>query len=150
MKYLRADLLFLISALISLALEVFIPSGPDTVLDVNVHDTYFVIDHSHVFRALTMFFGLMAFVHFLILQLKRKEFENLSLVHCLLTVLPLLGLVVLLESYWLSSVEERINQGENMNLGIGIFAWILVLGQLVLSVEIIWAITIAVKRTFEK
>ncbi len=70
-------------------------NSPDNVLDINVHDTYYVIANSHVSILLALCYLLLGSGYWLVQKvLKRKLINYLTLIHC---VILFGGFIV----YWL-------------------------------------------------
>ncbi len=67
----------------------------DTVLDINVHDTYFVIAHLHIAILLSVVFGLLGLGYWIVLKVGGKLSKVLTLVHMVFTIGGVLGLYLL-------------------------------------------------------
>lgn len=151
MKYLRADLLFFMSAIASAMIGLFIDSSLDTALDINMHDTYLVVAHEHIYTGFALVFGVMSLIHFIILKSGKKAMENLSLTHYVLTLVPIVIILVLLEQwFWSGTYNYAGGLGNRLNTYISILAWILLLGQLILFGELGWSVALAIKQVFRK
>ena len=70
------------------------PGAADTTLDIQVHDTYFVIEHSHVLIAFGMMFFFFSAIYLLLRLLRREMYKVPGYIHWLLTIaLPLLIII---------------------------------------------------------
>ena len=59
----------------------FIVYDPDKTLDVNVHDTYYVIAHSHLTVITAVFYFLSGLPYFIFKLLKRKPYRVFTVIH---------------------------------------------------------------------
>ena len=51
---------------------------------INIHDTYYVVEHSLITIAISLFFGIIGFGYWLILKFNGKLLKILSITHILL------------------------------------------------------------------
>jgi len=58
----------------------------DSALDINVHDTYFVIANEHLVILISIYFGLVGLVYWIFNKLERRLSKWLNLIHTLITV----------------------------------------------------------------
>lgn len=62
-------------------------NGPDDTLDINVHDTYFVIAHLHVAIVLFLFYFLNGVGYWAIQSVFKKKLEkSLTLIHTVIVI----------------------------------------------------------------
>lgn len=59
-------------------------------IDINVHDTYFVIAKFHIWVLLTLFLGMLTCVYFILHKMNRQTNSILTFIHYLLTLVPLI------------------------------------------------------------
>jgi heme/copper-type cytochrome/quinol oxidase subunit 1 len=59
-------------------------------IDINVHDTYFVIAKFHIWVLLTLFLGMLTLVYFILHKMNRRTNNALTIIHYILTLLPLI------------------------------------------------------------
>jgi len=64
-------------------------------IDINVHDTYFIIAKFLVWFILTIFLGILTCVYFILHKMKRKTSYPLPINHYLLTIVPLIVMPIL-------------------------------------------------------
>lgn len=60
---------------------------PEATLDINVHDTYFVISHVHFFQLPVIWFGLCGLAYWVLFKFKIKLINWLTITHLVLTFL---------------------------------------------------------------
>lgn len=62
-------------------------NDPDSTLDINIHDTYFVIANLHVAVVLFLFYFLNGFGYWAVEKLLKKKLEkSLTLIHCIILI----------------------------------------------------------------
>ncbi len=78
----------------SIALVLFLPYifdiDLDSTLDINIHDTYFVIQHFYIGLFYLIFFGISGLIYWLLEILKRKRIDWLTITHSLITVISII------------------------------------------------------------
>jgi len=76
--------LFWITALIILVIGI---SNPESTLDINIHDTYFIIAHFHVAVVFSLLFFLMGLGYWLVQKVLKKQLvKSLTLIHSLIVI----------------------------------------------------------------
>ena len=101
-KKLKVYHYFWITALLILTLGVYFHNLPDNTLDINIHDTYFVIEHLHVAIFLTLFYFFNGIGYWFVEKvLKKKLFKVLTIIHCII----LFGSFI---SYWLVFLYSKL------------------------------------------
>lgn len=73
MKFSKPHIYFWVTALIILVFTIVFYK-PDEALDINVHDTYFVIAYSHFGKLFSFLFAFIGFVYFLSKKIKLYKF----------------------------------------------------------------------------
>ncbi|WP_299116580.1 cbb3-type cytochrome c oxidase subunit I [uncultured Winogradskyella sp.] len=82
----------------------------DSALDINVHDTYFVIAHFHSVIVLFSFYGLIGIIYFVFKVLKIQLKTLLTTIHTTVTVSVVY--IYLIINYFLSdSIEKELIHG---------------------------------------
>lgn len=81
-------LFFLTTLIFSIAVLLVDLNGKET-LDINVHDTYFIIARFHIWLGLTIFLCILTCGYFIMQKLNRKTNKYLTVIHYVLTFLPL-------------------------------------------------------------
>lgn len=111
----------------------------DATLDVNVHDTYFVTARSIIAYSTALILGLYAFGYWLIGRFNRHLSKGLNILHVGLVYIGALILWLLSQLFRSDVMEYRFN--DNLTFAIMIISVIMVLGQLVFPINIIYALT---------
>ena len=58
----------------------------DEIIDINIHDTYFIIQNSHLYALLTVTYCFLGFIYYIFNLLKIRLFSNLTNIHSILTL----------------------------------------------------------------
>jgi cytochrome c oxidase subunit 1 len=113
----------------------------DSALDINIHDTYFVVAHFHIVMGVSAILGMLAGVyHWFPKLFLRHMNKNLGYIHFWITFICAYGVFFPMHFLGLSGVPRRYYQNtafpifdnlQNINVLITIFAIIGALGQLV-------------------
>ncbi len=121
----------------------------DSALDINVHDTYFVVAHFHIVMGASAIFGMFSGVyHWFPRMFGRMLNKNLGYVHFWVTVvcvygvffpMHFLGLAGVPRRYYNNSAYESFDAFLNMNHMISIFAFIGALAQVVFLFNFIYS-----------
>jgi cytochrome c oxidase subunit 1 len=81
----------------------------DSALDINVHDTYFVVAHFHVVMGASAIFGMLAGVyHWFPRMFGRMMNKTLGYVHFWLTLIAVYGVVFPNALYWTWWCSKKI------------------------------------------
>ena len=91
----KPHLIFLLS--IPIIILIGILRG-DAVLDINVHDTYYIIAYLHLAILISILFGIIGLGYWIMLKAKRKLSKWLTLLHVTLTFAGLILIYSLLRS----------------------------------------------------
>ncbi len=110
----------------------------DTVLDINVHDTYYVIPYLHLAMLISILFGIIGIGYWIMQKADRKLSEWLNWIHIGLTFGGTLIVGILIQFYRTEIMEYEFNS--NLTLIISLIILIVVLGQLVFPVNIIYGL----------
>ena len=112
----------------------------DEPLDINVHDTYFVIYHIHLAILISIIFGIIGFGYWITQKANRKLSKWLNLIHVMLTIGGLLLIWILFQFYRQPEPETLLSDfdyNEKLNISILITALIVIFGQIVYPINII-------------
>jgi heme/copper-type cytochrome/quinol oxidase subunit 1 len=132
----KPHLIFLILSPILFLVGYF--SKKDT-FDINIHDTYYVVEHSVVPITISLFFGIISFGYWLILKFNGKLSKILSITHILLTIGGLLVIRILFELYREPKTESLLidyNFNENLNMITLIISLIILFGQIIYPINL--------------
>lgn len=101
-KKLKVYHYFWITSLLILIIGLYFSNLPDNTLDINIHDTYFVIEHLHVAILLTLFYFLNGIGYWLVEKVLKKKLINvLTIIHCII----FFGSFI---SYWLVFLYSKL------------------------------------------
>ncbi len=135
MKYNKPHFYFLITAIIILLLGIFnnqFKKNEDSVFDLNIHDTYYIVDHFVITEFLTILFLILGFGYWILEKLNRKLNSKLTKFHCISTI----GLLFL---YWLfikiSNFIEITDNGIS-NIFLLIIFFIIAIAQIIYIINI--------------
>jgi cytochrome c oxidase subunit 1 len=122
----------------------------DATLDINVHDTYFVVGHFHIVMGLSAVFGTFAGVYHWFPKMFGKMMNNTwGQVHFWITIVTaygvffpmhFLGLAGVPRRYYTNSTFPMFDDFVNLNEIISIFAIIAFLGQLIFLFNFLYSV----------
>lgn len=107
----------------------------DNVLDINIHDTYFVFLYIHFALLISMLFGIIGFGYWIMQKMNRKLSKWLNWTHIGLTFGGLLTVGILSNFYRTEIMEYKFNN--NLTLIITLIILIMIFGQLIFPINII-------------
>lgn len=119
-------------------------------LDINVHDTYFVIDHGFISILISLTFGIIGFGYWIMQKVNRKLSKWLNLIHIVLTIGGLLLIQILLQLFREPETESLMSDydsNENLNIAMFIISLIVIFGQIIYPINIIRGIIIKRNKT---
>lgn len=160
----RGNIIFSPAMLFSIGLiSTFITGGltglilGDATLDINVHDTYFVVGHFHIVMGLSAVFGTFAGVYHWFPKMFGKMMNNTwGQIHFWITIVTaygvffpmhFLGLAGVPRRYYTNSTFPMFDDFVNLNEIISIFAIIAFLGQLIFLFNFLYSIFKGKKAT---
>lgn len=132
----KPHLIFFLS--IPLIILIGILSG-DNTLDINIHDTYFVIAYLHFAILISIIFGLIGFGYWIIQKVNRKLSKWLNRIHIGLTFGGTFLVWFLNKFYRPEIMDYKFNN--NLSLIITLIVLIMIAGQLIFPINIIYALT---------
>lgn len=128
--------IFLISAPIILLFGVW---SSESVLDINVHDTYFVIAYLYLAIIFSIIFVIIGMGYWIMYKTKRKLSKWLNRIHIGLTFCGPLLMLILAQFYRKEIMEYEFNN--NLTLIILLIFLLIVLGQIIFPINIIYSLT---------
>lgn len=144
-RHMKPYKLFLLtSVLFSITVLSIDLTADKNTIDINIHDTYFVIAKFHIWVLLTLFLGMLTCVYFILHKTHRKTNNILTFTHYLLTLVPLI--VIPLCGNFLQDTPRRYytttsnvfdNGATSMTNIYFILLVALVIGQLIFIVNIV-------------
>jgi len=122
----------------------------NSAIDIQLHDTYFVIAHFHIQVLFSLIFGFYAIVYFVTPKLiKRKLNDTLGQIHFWLStsgvfflMYPIyhLGMVGIPRRYYNVEQLDSYKQFGNINIVITIIVILLLLSQVILLVNLVYSL----------
>lgn len=107
----------------------------DATVDINVHDTYYVIANFHLATLISILFGIIGMGYWLMLKANRKLSKLLNLIHIIITFGGILLIFILSQLFRESIMEYNFNN--NLTLVIYAIAGIVIFGQIIYLFNII-------------
>ncbi|WP_347175558.1 hypothetical protein [Polaribacter uvawellassae] len=134
MKFLinKPHLIFLLSIPIIILFGIL---NRNEMLDINVHDTYFVFSQIDLTILISILFGIIGIGYWIMLKANRKLSKWLNLIHITLTFGGILLIWILAQLFRESIMEYNFNN--NLTFGIYLIALIAICGQLIYPINII-------------
>lgn len=108
----KASYIFAITTIVYFLISVIFTADLDSVIDLNVHDTYFVISNLHLLIVTSFFVLLQGILYLIIEKLKLKLYPLLINLHLLFIVIFLSILIFLL------NFESNYDSLKWFNIGI--------------------------------
>ncbi|MFD1255814.1 hypothetical protein ACFQ3S_03315 [Mucilaginibacter terrae] len=136
MKFLKAEYLFLLSGLCLLIIGFF---NLAKEVDINMHDTYFVVAGSHLMYLTSAFFILIALIYFLFTKLLRPLNLAIGLLHYTLTLIFAISFWLIynpLTYYSYGTSSSFIESGRLLLIATGGF----IIAQILFLGDIIWSL----------
>jgi cytochrome c oxidase subunit 1 len=122
----------------------------DSALDINIHDTYFVVGHFHIVMGLSAAFGMLAGIYHWFPKMFGKSMNNkLGYVHFWMTItaaygvffpMHFLGLAGIPRRYYTNSAFPMFDDFIDMNEMISIFAIMAFIAQLIFLFNFLYSI----------
>ncbi|MCH3883419.1 cbb3-type cytochrome c oxidase subunit I [Tenacibaculum aquimarinum] len=134
MKFLinKPHLIFLLAIPIIMLIGIL---SDDAVLDINVHDTYYIIAYLHLATLISILFGIIGIGYWFMLKANRNLSKRLNLIHIALTFGGILLIWILAQLFRESIMEYNFNN--NLTSAIYLIALIATFGQIIYPINII-------------
>lgn len=110
----------------------------EAVLDINVHDTYYVIANLHLAILISIFFGIIGIGYWIMLKADRKLSKWLNWTHIGLTFGGILVVWILTKFYRTEFMEYEFNN--NLTLIITLIILFMIIGQIIFPINIIYGL----------
>lgn len=110
----------------------------DAELDINVHDTYYVIAYVHLIKLISVLFGIIGLGYWIMQKTNKKLSKWMNLTHIGLTFGGSLIILILAQLYREEIMEYEFNN--NLTLIITLILLIMILGQIIFPINIIYGI----------
>lgn len=110
----------------------------DSMLDINVYDTYYVIAYLHLAILISILFGIIGIGYWIMLKSDRKLSKWLNCTHIGLTFGGTLIVWILTKFYRTEIMEYEFNN--NLTLIITLIILLMIIGQLIFPINIIYGL----------
>lgn len=110
----------------------------DALLDINVYDTYYLIGYLHLATLISILFGIIGMVYWIMQKANRKLSKWLNLTHIGLTIGGTLIVWILSKFYRIEITEHEFNN--NLTLIITSIILFMIVGQLLFPINIIFGL----------
>ena len=142
MKLLKQNVYFYfwITAIVLIALSIYWLNFEDAVLDINVHDTYYVIHNSHILQLIAFVYIFLGLIYWLFQRMNIKLVNPLTQLHASISIIiiPLYFICIyLLELLYTPSNFPLFDDTQNFQLLITVITLIGLLAQLLIIFNII-------------
>ncbi|WP_417871350.1 hypothetical protein [Winogradskyella sp.] len=134
---------FWITAIVLIALSIYWLNFEDAVLDINVHDTYFVIHHAHILQLIAFLYILLGFIYWFFKRINIKLIKALTQLHTSISILIFPLYIIcsyLLELLYPPSNFTLFDDTQNFQLLITVITLIGLLAQLLFIFNIVVSI----------
>lgn len=115
---------------------IFVKQGADSTFDINVHDTYFVVEHAFLAEIIAVFLFILFFLYWVFDKIEIGLFSILSKIHVYGTIVSLLGITF---PYYLFYDDSPMQGNDffDVNFIIALFGLLFLLVHLVFVLNII-------------
>nr|WP_321237195.1 cbb3-type cytochrome c oxidase subunit I [uncultured Psychroserpens sp.] len=127
----RPHIVFLVFALITFILGFNANGG----IDINIHDTYFVMNNYHFATLISILFGIIGLIYWIVKKMNGNLSKRLNLIHVALTFGGIFLILILNEFFRKSIMEYHFN--ENLTIIIYLISAIVIFGQIIFPINII-------------
>jgi len=127
----RPHIIFLVFAVITFILGFNANGG----IDINIHDTYYVISNYHFATLISILFGIIGLIYWIVKKVNGNLSKRLNLVHVTLTFGGIFLILILNEFFRKSIMEYDFN--ENLTMVIYLISAIVIFGQIIFPINII-------------
>ena len=127
----RPHIVFLVFAVITFILGFNANGG----IDINIHDTYYVISNYHFATLISILFGIIGLIYWIVKKVNGNLSKRLNLVHVTLTFGGIFLILILNEFFRKSIMEYDFN--ENLTMVIYLLSAVVIFGQIILPINII-------------
>lgn len=113
------------------------------LFDINIHDTYYVFEHSSVVILISIIFGIFGFGYWIMLKANRKLSKWLNWIHIVLTIGGLFLIWILTQLFREPETGTLLidfDYNQNLNIAIFIIALIVIFGQIIYPINLIGGI----------
>lgn len=127
----RPHIVFLVFAVITFILGFNANGG----IDINIHDTYFVMSNYHFATLISILFGIIGLIYWIVKKVNGNLSKRLNLIHVALTFGGIFLILILNEFFRKSIMEYDFN--ENLTMVIYLISAVVIFGQIIFPINII-------------
>ncbi|APZ47689.1 hypothetical protein BW723_15930 [Polaribacter reichenbachii] len=127
----RPHIIFLVFSVITFILGFNANGG----MDINIHDTYYVISNYHFATLISILFGIIGLIYWIVKKVNGNLSKRLNLIHVTLTFGGIFLILILNEFFRKSIMEYDFN--ENLTMVIYLISAIVIFGQIIFPINII-------------
>ncbi|ANH61429.1 cbb3-type cytochrome c oxidase subunit I [Dokdonia donghaensis] len=127
----RPHIVFLVFAVITFILGFNANGG----IDINIHDTYFVMSNYHFATLISILFGIIGLIYWIVKKVNGNLSKRLNLIHVALTFGGIFLILILNEFFRKSIMEYDFN--ENLTTVIYLISAVVIFGQIIFPINII-------------
>ena len=131
----KPHLIFLLA--IPIIILIGILSG-ESVLDINVHDTYYVIAYFHLAMLISILFGIIGIGYWIMQKANRKLSKWLNWTHIGITFGGIIIVLILTQFYRTELMEYEFNN--NLTFFVTLFILLVFFAQLIFPINIIYGL----------
>ncbi len=117
------------------------------VLDINFHDTYYVVSHLHLSILISILFGIIGVGYWIMQKVGRKFSKWLNWTHIGLTFGGTFVVWILSKFYQTEIMEYEFNN--NLTLIITLIILLMIVGQLIFPINIIYGLSKMKNKTID-
>lgn len=131
----KPHLIFLLAIPIIMLIGVL---SEDAILDINIHDTYYVIAYLYIAILISILFGIIGIGYWIMHKADRKLSKWLNSIHIGLTFGGILVVWILSKFYRTEIIEYEFNN--NLTLIITLIVLLMIVVQLIFPINIIYGL----------
>lgn len=131
----KPHIIFLLS--IPIVMLIGILSG-DSAIDINVHDSYFVLGYLHLAIFISILFGIFGIGYWTVQKAKKKLSKSLNLIHIILNFGGTLLILILAQLYRNGIMNYEFNN--NLTVILTLIGLAIIVGQVIFPINIIYAL----------
>ncbi|WP_106793354.1 hypothetical protein [Aquimarina sp. Aq78] len=108
------------------------------IFDINIHDTYYLIDYFYLATLISILFGIIGFGYWVMQKVNRRLSKWLNWAHIVLTFGGIILVPIFAQLYQKEIIEYKFNN--NLTLVITIIILLMILAQIIFPINIIYGL----------